>query len=71
MAGSAEWNRDMGTGRYKHTNDRLCTCGHRLAIHSAARIHGEQPCFNGDPNDGDGTPCDCTSFTPAKRGKRS
>lgn len=55
--------RDRGSGRYAHeTLDLLCVCGHTLALHTAERVHGEQPCIVGDY----GHSCDCISFKRAK-----
>lgn len=59
-------NREINTGKYTFDGDmdRLCVCGHRLGIHTAARVHingkTHQPCDRG---------CKCECFRPVK-GKR-
>lgn len=61
--------RERGTGRYKHTVERLCTCGHALAMHTAERVKhaGEslQPCIVADfyPS----IECSCDCFRPAAK----
>lgn len=56
--------RDRGNGQYKFTAEAVCKCGHGLGVHSAERVNGNQPCFNGDV--GDGVVCDCECFKKAK-----
>jgi hypothetical protein len=68
----AEHGRESGSGRYTYTRlEQVCTCGHRLGVHAAARLKegdkASQPCFNADPGDGDGTACACECFTPARK----
>lgn len=64
----SEQGREGGTGRYTWTVDRLCTCGHALAMHTAARgkVDGKmcQPCIVGDFEDVD---CSCECFAPAHK----
>ena len=65
MGGVANTNRAKQTGRFTYSSDfdRLCRCGHRLAVHAGAAPHD---CFNSDPNVGDGADCDCAKFRPAR-----
>lgn len=51
--------RDRANGRYAHSHETACTCGHTLGDHAAERCDGEQPCFE------DG--CDCQAFKRARR----
>lgn len=50
--------RDRKTGRYVHTLDELCVCGHELGRHAAASSAGERECF--------AEGCECPRFV--KRG---
>lgn len=53
-------NRDTATGRYVDTKlEKVCVCGHALAIHTAARVDGCQPCLE--------YPCPCESFKKARK----
>jgi hypothetical protein len=53
-------NRDRKTGKYTDTDlNKLCVCGHRLGVHTAAKVGNEQPCL--DPY------CHCECFRKAKR----
>ena len=47
-------SRDRASGRYTHTDDAPCRCGHRLGQHSAVTVRGIRECF------ADG--CDCERF---------
>lgn len=58
--------RDRGNGKYIHTMDALCTCGHELGLHTAEAFEGQRPCLAGDFGH---EPCECESFKKAKRGK--
>ena len=50
--------RDRKTGRYVHTLDEVCVCGHELGRHAAASSAGERECF--------AEGCECPRF--AKKG---
>lgn len=53
--------RETNTGRYAVRGlDMLCTCGHTLGLHTAARSKGSQPCLAE-------CDCDCGCFKKAKR----
>ena len=52
--------------------DRLCTCGHKLGVHTAARAKNsdgvyEQPCMAADEPPYDVEHCDCDCFKPARK----
>ena len=63
----AKQNREVNSGRYAFDGnfDRLCTCGHTLGNHTAARGRCpttgkmEQPCMID-------CGCECMCFKPAK-----
>jgi len=40
--------RDRRTGRYTHSTEAMCTCGHGIGLHAAVSVGGERPCFAGD-----------------------
>lgn len=68
LAKEAKRGRDRGNGRYAHTTfETMCVCGHKLAVHSAATVNGERPCFNCDVPGGDGLDCSCTKFKKARK----
>jgi hypothetical protein len=48
-------------GRFIHWDrfERLCTCGHKLGIHTAAKVNGQRDCC--EPN------CPCLVFKPSRR----
>lgn len=52
--------RDILTGRYTWEDlNRLCVCGHRLGVHTAAKYKSEQPCLD----------CMCKSYKPTRKSK--
>lgn len=56
--------RDRASGRYTHTAEAVCRCGHELGRHAAACVDGVRECFV------DG--CDCERFElPALRAVRN
>lgn len=59
--------RERGTGLYTFKNDRACTCGHPLSMHTAerAKVDGKhyQECLAGDFGN-EGCPCEC--FKPQR-----
>ena len=57
--------RERATGRYSFDGnwDRLCVCGHKLAVHLAEAPH------DCDSASHHGPACDCPKFRPA-RGKQ-
>lgn len=60
--------RDPINGQYAYDNnfDRMCTCGHPLAVHLA----GGFDCINGDKacdERATGLQCDCRKFRPSKK----
>ncbi len=55
--------RDRKNGRFAHTADAICACGHALDVHTAAVVGGERPCLVG--GFGDAT-CDCARFRKAR-----
>jgi hypothetical protein len=62
-----ERTRTPEDGRYTYSKlDRVCTCGHTLGVHTAARSRGSQPCLAYDEGVAE-EPCDCDCFTPARR----
>lgn len=62
--------RERETGRYAFAGDqdRMCTCGHRLGVHTAEPSH---ECMNGDLGiahfGATGTPCNCKRFRLSRR----
>lgn len=63
--------RERNSGKYKHTIDRVCVCGHTLGSHLAERYRDAngrpvQECIVHEAVDG-AAPCDCVCFKPARR----
>lgn len=59
MATTNTATRDKANGQYTDSNfAKVCQCGHSLGVHSADKIGGVRPCFNGDT----GEPCECQCF---------
>lgn len=58
-----EHGREAGSGRYCHTVDRPCKCGHSLDAHTAARVKTPtgtyQDCLEAD--------CGCQCFTKVRK----
>lgn len=65
LPGSVEQvRRELRSGRYAPRDmDAVCKCGHTLAMHTAERSHGSQPCIVGDFT---GDDCDCDVFRRAQ-----
>lgn len=53
--------RDRRTGRYTHTADAPCRCGHALGKHAAACVDGMRECFEEG--------CTCERFRKVRASK--
>lgn len=63
-------NRNRHTGQYTYSSnfERMCVCGHSLAVHTGEAPHS---CMNDDTYaGGTGEACDCEKFRLA-RGKKA
>jgi len=69
LIGEANRNRRTGQYSYEANFERLCTCGHPLAVHAGDAPH---PCFNDDTGiaGATGEDCTCERFRPI-RGKKA
>jgi hypothetical protein len=63
----ARETRGIGNGRFIHTVDAMCVCGHSLGDHTAESVGGMRPCIIGDFGDCD---CDCEAFKKVRAPKK-
>jgi hypothetical protein len=56
---TVERKRERDTGRFAHSADAVCRCGHGLDVHAAETVGGKRPCFAGDFG---GEFCECERF---------
>lgn len=65
MQTMATTKRESDTGRYAHSDDAPCRCGHQLGSHTAGAARGKRPCLAGELLEG--VSCECGCFKPAAK----